>query len=80
MTIEVVRSFLAWCAVINIILLFWWFLFFTLAHDWTYRMHSKWFNISVDRFDAIHYAGIAAFKMGIWVFNLAPYFALRIVG
>jgi hypothetical protein len=70
MTIEVVRDILAWCAVINIGLLLWWF----------YRFHSKWFNLSVDRFDAIHYAGMAAFKMGIWLFNLVPYFALRIVG
>jgi hypothetical protein len=80
MTIEVVRGFLAWCAVINIGLLLWWFVFFTLAHDWTYRFHSKWFDLSVDRFDAIHYAGMAAFKMGIWLFNLVPYLALRIVG
>jgi hypothetical protein len=79
MTLEIVRSTLAWCAVINIILLLWWFLFFKLAHDWMYRFHSKWFNLSVDRFDAIHYAGMAAYKMGIWLFNLAPYFALRII-
>ncbi|MGD9041295.1 MAG: hypothetical protein PVH82_16770 [Desulfobacteraceae bacterium] len=43
-------------------------------------MHSKWFNLSVERFDAIHYAGIAAFKMGLWLFILAPYLALRIIG
>jgi len=45
-----------------------------------YRFHSKWFNLPVDRFDAIHYAAMAAYKMGIWLFNLAPYLALRIVG
>lgn len=73
------RDTLAWCAVINIGLLLWWFLFFTLAHDWMYRFHSKWFNLPVDRFDAIHYAAMAAYKMGIWLFNLAPYLALRIV-
>ena len=80
MTLETIRSTLAWCAVIDIVLLIWWFLFFTLAHDWTYRMHSKWFKLSVERFDAIHYAGMALFKISIWLFNLVPYFALRIVG
>jgi hypothetical protein len=80
MTIEVIRSVLAWCAVINIGLLLWWFLFFAVAHDWTYRFHSIWFNLSVDKFDTIHYAGMALFKMGIILFNLVPYFALRIVG
>ena len=71
MTIEIIRDVLAWCSVINIGLLLWWFLFFTLAHDWTYRFHSKWFNLSIDTFDAIHYAGMALFKIGIFLFNLA---------
>ena len=80
MTLELTRSMLAWCSVINIGLLLWWYLFFILAHDWVYRMHSKWFNIPVDRFDTLHYAGMGLFKMGIFLFNLVPYLALRIVG
>ena len=80
MTIEMIRAALAWCAVINIGLLLWWYLFFILAHDWMYRFHSKWFDIPVEKFDAIHYAGMAFLKIGIFLFNLTPYFALRIVG
>ena len=79
MMIETIRDALAWCTVINMGLLLWWFLFFTLAHDWTYRFHSKWFNLSVEKFDTIHYAGMAFFKISIFVFNLVPYLALRIV-
>ena len=80
MTIEIIRSTLAWCTVINWVLLLWWLLFFTIAHDWTYRFHSKWFNLSVEKFDAIHYGGMAFFKLFILLFNLVPYLALRIVG
>lgn len=80
MALETVRSVLAWCSVINLLLLLWWFSFFFLAHDWTYRYHSRWFDIPEDRFDTIHYAGITLFKLGILLFNLVPYFALRIVG
>ena len=80
MTLEAIRSALAWCTVINLGLLTWWFLFFILAHDWTYRFHSKWFNLSVEKFDSIHYAGIAFFKSLVIMFNLVPYLALRIVG
>jgi hypothetical protein len=80
MTLENIRSALAWCMLINWGLLLWWFLFLTLAHDWTYRVHSKWFKISVERFDTIHYAGIAFFKVLVLMFNLVPYLALRIVG
>ena len=80
MTIETIRSALAWCTLINWALLIWWFLFLTLAHDWTYRFHSRWFKLSVEKFDSIHYAGLALFKTAVIVFNLVPYLALRIVG
>ena len=79
MTIDAVRQAFGWCFVINMGILLWWFLFFTLAHDWIYRMHRKWFRIQIDRFDAIHYSGIAFFKILIFAFNLAPYIALSIV-
>ena len=79
MTVEQIRDVLAWCAVINIGLLLWWFLMFALAHDFVYRLHGKWFKLTVERFDAIHYAGMAFFKIGIFLLNLVPYLALRIV-
>lgn len=79
MTFELTRDVLGWCAVINVGLLLWWFLLITLAHDWVYRFHSKWFKLTVETFDAIHYAGIAFFKISIFLFNLVPYLALHIV-
>jgi hypothetical protein len=79
MTIEQIRDVLAWCSVINIGLLLWWFLLFALAHDFVYRLHEKWFKLTVERFDAIHYAGMAFFKIGIFLLNIVPYLALRIV-
>ena len=79
MTIEQIRDVLAWCSVINIGLLLWWFLMFALAHDFVYRLHGKWFRLTVERFDAIHYAGMAFFKIGIFLLNIVPYLALRIV-
>ena len=78
MDIVSLREFLFWCIVINLGLLLWWFLFVALAHDWTYRMHSRWFKLSPQTFDAIHYAGMALFKIGIVFFNLVPYIALRL--
>ena len=80
MTIEMIRAARGWCSIINMGLLLWWFLVIVLAHDWVYRFHSKWFKLSVDRFDEIHYAGMAFFKIAVFIFNVVPYFALRIVG
>ena len=80
MTVEIIRDILGWCSVINVGLLLWWLLIFTMAHDWIYKMHGKWFKLSVERFDTIHYAGMAFFKICIFLFNIVPYLALRIVG
>ena len=70
----------AWCSVISIAFLLLWFLAFVVAHDLIYRVHGKWVKLSVEQFDAIHYAGMAFLKICLLVFNLGPYLALRIVG
>ena len=80
MTLETIRAVLAWCTLIDIGLLILWFAFFSLAHDWTYQYHCKWFKLSEEKFDTLHYAGMALFKIGIILFNLVPYLAMRIVG
>jgi hypothetical protein len=80
MTVKIICEFLAWCSVINVGLLLFWFLWFTLAHDFVYRIHGKWLKLSVERFDAIHYAGMTFFKICIFLFNVVPYIALRLVG
>ncbi|MEJ2093628.1 MAG: hypothetical protein P8X93_00175 [Gammaproteobacteria bacterium] len=79
MQIEILRDLLAWCALTNIVLYLWWVLTFIYAHDWMFRFHSRWFNLTQDRFDSIHYAGIAFYKILIIFFNLIPYVVLRIL-
>ncbi|UCD55505.1 MAG: hypothetical protein JSV93_01530 [Candidatus Omnitrophota bacterium] len=79
MTIETIRAVLGWCFIINMGLLLWWFFAIAVLHDWVYKIHGKWFKLSVETFDAIHYAGIAFFKIVIFVFNIVPYFALCII-
>jgi hypothetical protein len=79
MTVEIVRNVLAWSTVINFSILILWFFVFLLAHDWIYGFHGKWFALPVENFDAIHYVSMAFFKLCIFLFNLVPYLALRIV-
>lgn len=79
MSIELLIKFLGWSTVINLGLLIWWAGFIIFAHDWVYRMHGKWFNLSYEQFDTVHYAGIAFYKLSIILFNVAPYLALRII-
>ena len=79
MTVEMLKGILAWSAVLNVGILLWWFLFIVLAHDWVYKMHSKFFSIQREQFDAIHYAGIAFYKVCIFTFFIVPYLAIRII-
>lgn len=74
-----IRSVLAWCVVINYVILFIWSGVFFFAHDWMYRMHGRWFKLSVETFDAIHYGGLSVYKIGILLFNLVPLIALWLV-
>ena len=79
MNIEITRDVLLWCTVINYGVLLLWFLVFIFAHDWMHRFHGRWFRLTVEQFDAIHYTGMAIYKIGIILFNLVPYLALLIV-
>jgi hypothetical protein len=79
MSIEMIRNWLLVCGLINIGMMMFWAVMFIAAHDWIYKMHTKWFKLSVETFDSIHYAGMAFFKLVIFLFNFVPYFALLII-
>ena len=76
MTINEIKNLLLWCTAINYAVLFIWFGVFVFAHGWMHRMHGRWFKLSVETFDTIHYAGLAVYKIGILLFNLVPLIAL----
>lgn len=79
MTVDELKALLLWSTVINYGVLLVWFAAFSLAHDWVYRTHTRWFRLSVETFDALNYMGVALYKIGILLFNLAPLVALCLV-
>jgi hypothetical protein len=72
MTANESKEVLLWCVGMNYALLLVWFGVFVYAHDWVYRMHTRWFKLSVETFDAVNYAGMAIYKIGIILLNLVP--------
>ena len=76
---DIIKVLLLYSLVFNYVMLLIWFGVFSFAHDWLYRLHSRWFRISVESFDAIHYAGMAVYKIGLILFNIAPLVALWLV-
>ncbi len=74
-----IKHFLLWCVFLNYAVLIIWFGVLVFAHDWMYRLHTRWFKLSVETFDAKHYAGLSAYKIGILLLNLVPLAALYLV-
>jgi len=79
MPVGVLRDLFFWCGVVNYGVLVLWFIVFLVAHAGLYRLHAKWFQLSAEHFDAIHYSGMVAYKIGILLLNVAPYIAVRVV-
>lgn len=79
MSVKEIHDFLLYSLIINYVIVLIWFGAFSLAHDKLYRLHSRWFNLSMQSFDTIHYAGLATYKIGIILLNLVPLIALCLV-
>ena len=65
---------------INYAILLIWFVVFVTARNGLRALHGRWFRLSDPAFDAIHYGGMAVYKIGILLFNLVPLLALYFVG
>ena len=74
------REFFLWCSIINIALLMFSFLLFCLGRNWIFRVHTKWYRIPEENFDALWYAVMGFYKICIILFNVVPYIVLLIVG
>jgi len=72
-------DFLLCCTILNYLILLLWFIAFTVGHNWMFKLHGRWFRLTPDQFDSLHYGGMAVYKIGILLLNLAPLIALTIL-
>jgi len=78
MTTEFFTTFLAWCTLVNLVILVLWWLILLAVGGWMRRLHGKWFGVGEEALAATHYTVLAHFKV-LWViFNLTPYLVLRL--
>ncbi len=80
MDFGVLKDIFLWCTVVNYGILMVWFIAFIFAKSVMFDIHTKWFKLSSEEFDSIHYRGMAYYKIGVLLLNLSPYLALLIVG
>ena len=79
MTVENTLAVLGWCMVINFSLIIIWALALGWAPNLTYKTQRLVTRISQEDFERIMYKLIGQYKLGIMIFNFAPYVAMRIV-
>lgn len=78
MTAETLRDALLWCGIINAAMLVLWAALYFMAPGPLHRT-CRWFRLTPEQLDVINYGGMLLFKLGIFLFNLVPYIALRLV-
>ncbi len=67
------------CFVLAFCLLLFSFVFYLLAADWAYSIHSSWFGISRHDFDLMYYCWMAFTKMASFLFFLIPFIAIKLM-
>ncbi len=79
-TMHLAREFLGWCAALNLAMLTFASLAIVLAGGALKELHGSMFALSEEDLSRAYFQYLAQYKIAIFVFNLVPYLALRIVG
>lgn len=79
MSFDQVTAFFGWCSVINLILLAVSALALSVFQSTLLQLHSQIFSLPVERLRPIYLRVLGQYKILILVFNLVPYFALRLI-
>ena len=70
---------LGWGVVVHYAILLVWFGVFVFARCGLYRLHGRFFpSLTPAAFDAIHYGGMAVYKVMVLVFWLVPWLVLAL--
>jgi hypothetical protein len=77
--LDTVAAILLWCFGLGVAFLLLWFGLLLLVGDFIYEFHGRWFQISREQFDALHYLGLMLAKVAIFWLFLLPYVGIKMV-
>lgn len=80
MTLETLTELMGWITVLNIGLLLFSTIMILLLKSTITKIHSRMFDIDATDLSRLYFDYLGRFKMLVIVFNLAPYFALKLIG
>jgi hypothetical protein len=73
-------EFFGWCSVINIGMLTVGAVFLILLRAPISRIHARLFGLSEAEVSLVYFHYLAQYKTAIFIFNITPYIALRMMG
>ena len=72
-------EFLGWCTILNIAMLAVSALLLSFARAWAQSLHARLFDVEEKELRRIYLEWLGRYKMAIFVFNLMPWLALKIM-
>ena len=79
MDINEITTFLGWCTVINLSVYMFSALAIIVFKRFTAKLHSRVMGIDATALPSLYFNYLGNYKLGILIFNLAPYIALKLM-
>lgn len=79
MDIYNIITFLGWCTVLNFSIVIFAAIFFYFFKDFSTKAHSKLTGVNAAELPTLYFSYMANYKIAIFIFNLVPYIALKLV-
>jgi hypothetical protein len=79
MSMAELTAIFGWMTVINLAFYFWAAAFIVLGRDWVSRLQARIMGVPAEKWPDYYVDYLSRYKIGITMFNLAPYLALKIV-
>lgn len=78
-TIDALATFLGWCSIINTGVLLFSTVILIMFKDFISAIHSKMFGVSPSNLPSAYFQYLGNYKIAIFILNIVPYFALKIM-
>jgi hypothetical protein len=79
-SVDTLATFFGWCAVLNLGILFFALPFLTAGHRFVGRLHAKMFGVREEEARATFFRVFQQFRVGLVIFSIVPWLALKIMG
>ena len=78
-SLESLTAFLGWCTIINIGVFMLGSMFLVVWQAPARAIHARMFKLSETELSRAYFQFLGQYKIAIWILNLAPYIALKIM-